>query len=289
LHWGLLIRQNYERVEAQHHEGSSQRYAKKSLLASGLLQALAAHPEWMSSEAVLIMGYTQLTAQYLSATGFRSPYAAHKDYHFQQQQGGFAYCLLIKDGHRPVFLVNVDYCYWGELSGELANMLLNSGKLYGLVHVAKTGQMAGDHSFNQIYLPRQFSLMKPSGEIVPIDMPLDLFTEHPGLSYARTGAHVSVSSTIEESCAVMSSAKAKGYVTVEVEGAHLCKTATKNSVRFGALYFASDYVASEPKATGHSTGVSLISGANATTNHKEDTLLEGIHHRLIQALGYKVK
>ncbi len=254
---------------------------------SGLINKLKTHAEWASGEAVLVMGYSHLTAQYLCSAGYSSPYSVDQEYEFLDQKGGISYCLLKKENCRPVFLINIEFCYWGGLSGALALAILKTGKLYGLAHIAKAGQMAGSHSLNHIYLPRSFSIAKPSGEIEGVNLTSHLFSTNHLEDICLSGDHVSVSSIFSETLNVVEEVKANGAVTMDVEGAHFCVAAVKANVKFGALYYASDSLRCDNNASNERASVSLVSDVELAVNHKETMLREGILYRLLPALHDK--
>jgi hypothetical protein len=280
-HWGMLLKQYHPQVTAGIHRGSVEHFAQLSVNNSGLAEQLKKHPEWLSGEAILVLGYTKLTAQFLSAAGFKSPYAEEEDFEFIDTKEGFSYCLLKKEGYRPVFLINIEFCYWGGLSGALAYNILKEGKLYGLVHVAKVGEMAGSESMNHIYLPRSFTIVKHSGEIKDIPMSSHLFSDNPQEDISLSGDHVSVASIFLETLQLVEEVKANGAVTMDAEGSHLCSAALKAGVKFGAMYYASDIVNADHMQANEKEALNLVSDVYSAAHHKEDRLREAILHRLL--------
>lgn len=286
LHWAMLVKQTYHQVEAIFYPSSTRSFAKQSVQRSGLLQALPNYKEWAAGDAVLVIGYAKLTAQYLASVGFRSPQSSESDYRFQSVSEGFSYCLLRKDGYRSVLMVNVDYCFWGSMAGALTDEILKNSRLHSVVYVSKAGQVVGAGSLDHVYIPRSFSLMTVDGDIQPMQLTSHFFGAQPILSHTLTGDHMCVATPLVETLAHVSKMKAYGSVSVDDEAAHLCRVAEKRQVGFGCLFFASDTIPADKKSREQTHAINLTSSTRAATEHKESVLENGVLNRLLPALKF---
>lgn len=277
LHWGSLLRKQSSLVEAGYHVGSARAYARLCVESSKIRAQLQEHSELERADALLVMGYGELTAQLLTAAGFTCPHAREASFAFRSAGSGLSYCLLTKRLHKPVLILMVDFCYWGELSGALAQSILELNRFDGLLHLAKAGQMAGQTSMAKVYCPRSFSLMQASGERLELEGGSQLFAPTDQL---LSGDHISFPSTLLETREAVSRASLAGSVSVDVEGAHLSLAAREAGVAFGALYYASDFVSAQPE----SQGLSLISASSEHEEHKAHVMESAIRNYLLPAL-----
>ena len=279
-HWATLIRQYYPQVESIFEPGSTEEFISSRIKTSGLLQKLNSHPEWKSGEGILLFGTTEAAAQLLASQGYRSPDAGEKEFQFVTLESGFSYCLLTLAHHRPVFILNVDFPYWGELAGEIARQLLRDGNLFGVLSLAKVGQLAGPEYLEETYIPSQYSILGVDGTLEVLPKPEPVFGNS-----VRTGNHLSLPSPLMEELDLMQEMKLQnGIVTTDVEGAHLCKAAQEAKVRFSGLYYSSDYVPVTPKERDLKLRVQLHRTDVKTFEHKNSRLVKLVLHYLVPEL-----
>ncbi len=152
--------------------------------------------------------------------------------------------FISKNG-RVVNCLEANYGHWGDISDFLAQKICQLNAIE-ILHIGKVGTFrSASEVYSRIYIPKSFVVGRRS-EIMSLGSKLsnsmEYMKEHSSL------AHVSVTTTMEETFAQRESFSKQKVDTIDIESSKIARAVAlynmtnKAWVKFGAIHFSSDYL-----------------------------------------------
>lgn len=144
-------------------------------------------------------------------------------------------------------VLNVLECkfgHWGDISATLSYRLCELGAKT-IIHNGKVGTLIDQSEvYSRVYIPNQFTVYSPSGEMsaIPIENALSSFIPF------QSGNHISCSTPLDETVEFMNIANDHRAETVDIESSRIAESIAiynekhSRDIKFGAIHYASDYV-----------------------------------------------
>jgi energy-coupling factor transporter ATP-binding protein EcfA2 len=157
------------------------------------------------------------------------------------EAGEWVCFMLQSDDRRSLFLETRSLSFFGNMAETVGSSLFSMGAEEILHCGVKVGtKIDPGHVYGELFAPGTFHLLSQDGtlESLGINNTLAEFT-----GSSKSGAHVTVSSPFDESHLLVRGADIKvGIVSMDCEGAYFARSAAEHGQKFGAMYFASDYI-----------------------------------------------
>ena len=187
---------------------------------------------------IVILGYS---------TFFKSLFEKDSDFSVLStyQNKFYSATRFISKNGRVINCLEANYGHWGDISDFLAQKICQLNAVE-VLHIGKVGTFKSPSEvYSRIYIPKSFVVGRRN-EIMSLDSKIsnsmEYMKEHSSL------AHVSVSTTMEETFAQRDSFSKQKIDTIDIESSKIARAVAlynftnKAKVRFGAIHFSSDYL-----------------------------------------------
>jgi hypothetical protein len=149
-------------------------------------------------------------------------------------------------GPVKVVLVGCERSYWGNMAEIMADEFFKMGARELIHFGVKVGTLVDANAEREnVFCPRKFVLVnEEQHEVIEIDNSLGHHLWH-----LRCAAHASIPTPLDETLSIVRDAKKDlGIMSIDDEAAYMARAAynfngrSARKVRFGAIFFASDYL-----------------------------------------------
>ncbi len=218
---------------------------------------------------IVILGYS---------TFFRNQFEKDPDFSVLStyQNKYYSATRFIAKNGKIVNCLEANYGHWGDISDFLAQKIcqLHASEI---LHIGKVGTLKSPSEvYKRIYIPKSFVIGRRN-EIMSIGSrisnSMEYIKEHSSL------AHVSVSTTMEETFAQRKNLSQKKVDTIDIESSKIARAvalynlANKAKVKFGAIHFSSDYL-KKPDEVGNGADLDLATNREELEYRKKSILIE---------------
>lgn len=186
--------------------------------------------------------------------------------------------FISKNG-KIVNCLEANYGHWGDISDFLAQRIcqLNASEI---LHIGKVGTLKSPNEvYRRIYIPNSFVVGRRN-EILNIDSKISNSMEY--IKEYSSLAHVSVSTTMEETFAQRDGFSKRKIDTIDIESSKIARAvalynfANKTKVKFGAIHFSSDYL---KKLEEPDQGLAVnLSTDRESLKYQKQNILSEIYH-----------
>lgn len=218
---------------------------------------------------IVILGYS---------TFFRNQFEKDPDFSVLSayQNKYYSATRFIAKNGKIVNCLEANYGHWGDISDFLAQRIcqLHASEI---LHIGKVGTLKSPSEvYKRIYIPKSFVVGRRN-EIMSIGSrisnSMEYIKEHSSL------AHVSVSTTMEETFAQRESLSQKKIDTIDIESSKIARAVAlynltnKSKVKFGAIHFSSDYLKKQNEVD-NSVDIDLATSREELEHRKKNILIE---------------
>jgi ADP-ribose pyrophosphatase YjhB (NUDIX family) len=184
--------------------------------------------------------------------------------------------FITKNG-KVINCLEANYGHWGDISDFLAQKIcqLHAAEV---LHIGKVGALKSPNEvYTRIYIPKSFVIGRRN-EIMSIGSRISNSMEY--IKEYSALAHVSISTTMEETFAQRESFSKKKIDTIDIESSKIARAvalynlANKTKVKFGAIHFSSDYL--KRFGEGNQSSDVDLSTDRENLRHKKQSILTEI-------------
>ncbi len=218
---------------------------------------------------VVILGYSTFFKNQLEKDPDFSVLSTHQNKYYSATR------FISKNG-KVINCLEANYGHWGDISDFLAQKIcqLNASEV---LHIGKVGTLKSPREvYKRIYIPKSFVVGRRN-EIMSIGSKISNSMEY--IKEYSSLAHVSVSTTMEETFAQRESFSKKKIDTIDIESSKIARAvalynlANQATVKFGAIHFSSDYL-KKSTDTDASTDLDLATNREDLRHRKQNILME---------------
>lgn len=188
------------------------------------------------------------------------------------------------DNGSVVNCLEANYGHWGNISGRLAETICQLGA-QEIIHIGKVGTLVSPKEvYQRVYIPSRFIVGRRS-EILCGDVNIKNSLRY--IEEYISQAHVSVSTTMEETFKQRNNLKDLNVDTIDIESSKIAQAvsnfniSSELKVKFGAIHFSSDYLKSEDEIN-LSPEYDLSTERMPQSNLKKDRILNKIYELVRQ-------
>ena len=218
---------------------------------------------------IVILGYSTFFKNQLEKDPGFSVLSTYQNKYYSSTR------FIAKNG-KVLNCLEANYGHWGNISDFLAQKLCQL-KASEILHVGKVGTLRSPGEiYKRIYIPKSFVVGRRN-EVTSmgskVNNSMEYIKEHSSL------AHVSVSTTMEETFAQRESFYKKNIDTIDIESSKIARAVAlynlvnHTKIRFGAIHFSSDYL-KKHNESGLDTALDLSTDRENLKYRKQGILIE---------------